>query len=77
MTLDAWCRNFFTVWDTIRKQTDERFVRRWWLWLNGSQARFLTGRLMLWQILMTHGKRAEQPLTRRTWIAPRPDLGVD
>lgn len=45
----------------------ERFVRTWWLYLNGSEAAFRTGRILLWQLILTKGKRSEQPLTREGW----------
>lgn len=46
----------------------ERFVRTWWLYLNGSEAAFRTGRILLWQLLLTKGKRPAQPLTRAGWL---------
>jgi len=69
LTLAAWAKNFAAARDTILNLTDERFVRTWWLWLHTAQAAFSAGRLLLWQLLLTPGKSAGQPLTRAAWVA--------
>lgn len=69
LTLRAWARNFAAARQTILQRTDERFVRTWWLWLNGAEAGFRAGRLQLWQILLTPGKSPRQPLTRAAWVS--------
>jgi cyclopropane-fatty-acyl-phospholipid synthase len=70
MTLAHWSRNFAAARDVIRQQAGERFVRTWWLYLNASEAAFRAGRLMLWQLLITRGKRPDGPLTRDRWEVP-------
>ena len=48
--------------------TDEDFLRRWWLYLNGSQAVFAAGHCHLWQIVIARDKTAPLPLTRERWL---------
>lgn len=67
LTLAAWARNYDAARDTIIRTRGERFFRTWWLYLNASQAAFATGRLCLWQLLLTPSKRATHPLTRDLW----------
>jgi cyclopropane-fatty-acyl-phospholipid synthase len=69
LTLRAWARGFAAARQTILQRTDERFVRTWWLWLNGAEAAFRAGRLQLWQLLLTPGKGPRQPLSRAAWVA--------
>jgi cyclopropane-fatty-acyl-phospholipid synthase len=71
MTTAAWVRNFQAVRDEILaiSGNDDRFVRHWWLALNAFQAAFVAGRLLLFQLVLTPGKRAAQPLTREAWVA--------
>lgn len=78
LTLAHWSKNFAAAREQIlRMATDgtsaealaeaERFVRTWWLYLNGSEAAFRVGRIHLWQLILTKGKRPDQPLTRQGW----------
>jgi hypothetical protein len=48
--------------------TDEQFMRRWWLYLNGAQAAFATGCCHLWQIVIARDKTVSLPLTRAPWL---------
>jgi cyclopropane-fatty-acyl-phospholipid synthase len=68
LTLAAWCRNFDAAREKITAMTNERFTRTWWLYLNASQAAFAAGRLLLWQLVLTRGKRMKHPLTRESWV---------
>ena len=43
---------------------DEKFVRMWRMYLNGSAAAFRNGDLRLYQILFTNGLNNYFPLTR-------------
>lgn len=48
-----------------------QMYRTWWLYLNGSEAAFRAGRILLWQLVLTKGKREAQPLTRQGWDLER------
>lgn len=65
LTLDAWSERFEKNVPAIRRMFDERFVRRWRLYLNAASAAFKFGDLNLWQVTFTHGYSDEMPLTRR------------
>lgn len=67
LTLAAWSRNFARARGEIVRLTNEHFARTWWLYLNASEASFRTGRILLWQMVLTKGKRWEQSLTREGW----------
>ena len=69
LTLEHWAKNFAAARPALEAMTDERFMRRWWLYLNGSQAVFATGRGHLWQIVITRDKTAPLRLTREPWLA--------
>jgi cyclopropane-fatty-acyl-phospholipid synthase len=43
---------------------DERFVRMWRLYLNGSIAAFRTGEMQLFQVVFAHGPNNQIPWTR-------------
>lgn len=68
LTLAAWSRNFAHARNAVVRMTDEQFFRTWWLYLNSAEASFRTGRILLWQMVLTKGKRWEQPLTREGWV---------
>lgn len=70
LTLAAWCRNFDAARPHIVQMNGERFARIWWLYLNAAQAAFATGRLLLWQFVLTPGKQPAQLLTRERWVLP-------
>ncbi|MFO7903837.1 MAG: cyclopropane-fatty-acyl-phospholipid synthase family protein [Pirellulaceae bacterium] len=69
ITLQHWADNFAEAWRPLRRMTDERFMRTWWLYLNASQAAFASGRCQLWQVVITRDKLAPLPLTREGWLA--------
>lgn len=68
LTLAAWSKNFSAAREQILRMTDEEFVRTWWLYLNAAEASFRAGRTLLWQIVLTNGKRPQQQLTRDRWV---------
>lgn len=63
-TLDEWSKRYEANVDTIRKKFDEKFVRMWRFFLNGSSAGFLYGDTRLFQILFSNGINNDMPLTR-------------
>lgn len=67
LTLAAWRRNFAAKRSEIERLNDARFARTWWLYLNAAEAAFTAGRTLLWQIVLTKGKRRASPLTRDSW----------
>lgn len=67
LTLAAWRRNFDAKRSEIERLNDARFARTWWLYLNAAEATFAAGRTLLWQIVLTKGKRRASPLTRDVW----------
>lgn len=71
LTLAAWLKNFAASRQKILYLTNERLTRTWWLYLNAAEASFRTGRILLWQTVLTKGKRPEQPLTRDRWVLVR------
>jgi len=70
MTLDCWSARFERVNETVMRMYDERFVRMWRLYLNGSAVAFKTGYLNLWQVTFTRGVVNAGPLTRRGLYEP-------
>lgn len=64
MTLDGWAERFEKNVDTVRKMFDEKLVRTWRMYLNGSSAAFRWGNIRLYQILFTNGINNGLPLTR-------------
>lgn len=68
LTLAAWARNYAAARESIVRRSGERFYRTWWLYLNASEAVFAAGRIVLWQLVLTKGKRANQSLTRESWV---------
>jgi len=71
LTLEHWIRRFEQHLDHIREligdnpEETERFLRCWWLYLNGSSVNFLHGPLDLYQLTFTRGLTNELPLTRK------------
>ena len=63
-TLRAWLERFEENVDTVRSMFDETFVRAWRLYLVGSIAAFLRGRLQLFQILYARSGANDIPWTR-------------
>ena len=63
-TLDRWAQRFEANANKIESMFDEKFVRMWRMYLNGSAAAFRNGDLRLYQILFTNGLNNQFPLTR-------------
>ena len=63
-TLDRWALRFEANAHKIASMFDEKFVRMWRIYLNGSAAAFRDGDLRLYQILFTKGLNNRFPLTR-------------
>jgi cyclopropane-fatty-acyl-phospholipid synthase len=63
-TLDKWGQRFEANVGKIASIFDEKFVRMWRVYLNGSAAAFRNGDLRLYQILFTKGLNNQFPLTR-------------
>ncbi len=55
-TLDNWIERFSKNIDKVRSMFDERFVRMWWLYLNGASVAFKYGDSQLYQILFSKGQ---------------------
>lgn len=64
LTLEKWAQNFEGKVDIIRNMFDERFVRMWRLFLNGSAAGFKWGNSRLFQVTFSNGINNRLPLTR-------------
>ncbi|MDX1376201.1 MAG: cyclopropane-fatty-acyl-phospholipid synthase family protein [Burkholderiales bacterium] len=63
-TLRDWRTRFGASLETVRARYDTGFVRAWDLYLAGSIAAFLTGRLQLYQVVFARGSNNEVPATR-------------
>jgi cyclopropane-fatty-acyl-phospholipid synthase len=63
-TLDKWAERFEANANKIASMFDEKFVRMWRMYLNGSAAAFRNGDLRLYQILFSKGLNNQFPLTR-------------
>ena len=63
-TLEAWLERYEQNIDAVRAMFDEPFVRAWRLYLVGSIAAFLTGKLQLFQVLYAHSGAKQVPWTR-------------
>jgi len=64
LTLDHWAERFEQQVAKVRNMFDERFVRLWRLFLNGSAAGFKWGETRLFQITFSNGLNNELALTR-------------
>lgn len=62
-TLEHWYNNFNLQIDKIRHMFDQRFIRMWSLYLQGSAAILRTGHLDVHQILFSKGLADDLPLT--------------
>ena len=69
-TLDRWAQRFEANTNKIASMFDEKFVRMWRMYLNGSAAAFRNGDLRLYQILFTKGLNNRFPLTRAHLYQP-------
>jgi cyclopropane-fatty-acyl-phospholipid synthase len=63
-TLDEWARRFELHVHEIQQMYDQRLVRTWRFYLNGSAAAFRWGTIRLYQILFTNGLNNSLPMTR-------------
>jgi len=63
-TLEHWLGRFEDHRDEVARRFDERFVRRWRLYLAGSIASFRTGLLQLFQVLFARGTSNDIAWTR-------------
>ncbi len=63
-TLRGWLERFEENVDTVRSMFDETFVRAWRLYLVGSIAAFLAGKLQLFQVLYARTGAPDVPWTR-------------
>jgi cyclopropane-fatty-acyl-phospholipid synthase len=63
-TLDEWARRFESNAPKIEEMFDQRLVRTWRFYLNGSAAAFRWGDVRLYQILFTNGLNNSLPMTR-------------
>ena len=63
-TLEKWSENYERNVTRVKEMFDDRFVRRWRLFLYGSAAGFKYGGSRLYQILFSNGLNNALPLTR-------------
>ena len=63
-TLEGWLERYEQNIDAVRAMFDEPFVRAWRLYLVGSIAAFLAGKLQLFQVLYAHSGAKQGPWTR-------------
>lgn len=52
-TLMAWRQNFRNAWPKLKQKYSERFYRMWMYYLNSCAAAFRTGRVRLWQVVVS------------------------
>jgi cyclopropane-fatty-acyl-phospholipid synthase len=63
-TLEAWLERYEQNVEAIRAMFDEPFVRAWRLYLAGSIAAFVVGKLQLFQVLFARSGSNRIPWTR-------------
>ena len=63
-TLEAWLERYEENVDAVRAMFDEPFVRAWRLYLAGSIAAFVVGKLQLFQVLFARSGANRIPWTR-------------
>jgi cyclopropane-fatty-acyl-phospholipid synthase len=63
-TLEWWLQRYEENVEAVRTMFDETFVRAWRLYLVGSIAAFLAGKLQLFQVLYAHTGAKNVPWTR-------------
>jgi cyclopropane-fatty-acyl-phospholipid synthase len=71
-TLEHWHERYEQNVDAVRNMFDETFVRAWRLYLVGSIAAFLTGKLQLFQVLYARSGVNNVPWTRAHVYAGHP-----
>ncbi len=55
-TIDNWIERFGKNMEEIKKMFDEKFIRMWWLYLNGAAESFKYGDGQLYQIVFSKGQ---------------------
>jgi cyclopropane-fatty-acyl-phospholipid synthase len=70
LTLRDWLRRYEAAASQVRAMFDERFVRMWRLYLNGSIAAFECGEMQLFQVLFAKPHNNHVPLTREHLYRP-------
>ena len=70
-TLEHWLERYEENVDAVRSMFDEKFVRAWRLYLVGSIAAFVIGKLQLFQVLYARSGSKEVPWTRAHVYADR------
>ena len=68
-TLRHWLERFLDNLDLFRDELDERFIRTWRLYLEGSVASFAAGTLQLFQVVFSHPENNHIPWTRQSLYA--------
>lgn len=63
-TLEEWSKRFEVNAQKIQEMFDDRLVRMWRMFLNGSAVAFRWGDIRLYQILFTNGLNNSLPMTR-------------
>ena len=63
-TVEHWLQRFEDATLEVTEMFDEKFVRAWRLYLSGSIATFLTGRLQLFQVVFTRERNNQIPWSR-------------
>jgi cyclopropane-fatty-acyl-phospholipid synthase len=63
-TLEAWLERYEENVEAVRSMFDEPFVRAWRLYLTGSIAAFVRGKLQLFQVLFARSGVNRIPWTR-------------
>ncbi len=64
-TLTWWTALYERSVDRVAQMFDERFVRMWRLYLEGSGAAFRSGELQLFQVVFAPGRSNDVPWTRK------------
>jgi cyclopropane-fatty-acyl-phospholipid synthase len=70
-TLEHWLERYEENIEKVRAMFDDTFVRAWRLYLVGSVAAFLTGKLQLFQVLYARSGANNVPWTRAHVYEPR------
>ncbi len=55
-TIENWIERFQSNIDRVKEMFDEKFIRLWWLYLNGAEEGFKYGDCQLYQIVFSKGQ---------------------